>query len=63
MTAHIASLAAAQHNEYEEYDDVYKTFGDVAEREGFIQIAQTFRNIASIQKNSTETDSDIMRSL
>ena len=43
-------LAAAQHNEYEEYDDVYKTFGDVAEREGFMQIAQTFRNIASIEK-------------
>lgn len=43
-------LAAAQHNEYEEYDDVYKTFGDVAEREGFMKIAQTFRNIASIEK-------------
>ena len=43
-------LRAAEHNEYEEYDDVYKTFGDVAEREGFMQIAQTFRNIASIEK-------------
>ena len=43
-------LASAQHNEYEEHDDVYKNFGDVAEQEGFSQIAQTFRNIAAIEK-------------
>ncbi len=43
-------LKAAEHNEYEEHDDVYKSFGDIAEQEGFIQIANTFRNIAKIEK-------------
>ena len=28
-------LYAAQHNEYEEADDVYQSFGDVAKEEGF----------------------------
>ncbi|MCD8037269.1 MAG: rubrerythrin family protein [Clostridiales bacterium] len=43
-------LKAAEHNEYEEYGDVYKNFGDTAEQEGFTQIANTFRNIARIEK-------------
>ncbi|GFI62107.1 rubrerythrin [Clostridiales bacterium] len=43
-------LQAAQHNEYEEHDDVYKSFGEIAEQEGFAQIAQTFKNIATIEK-------------
>ncbi len=43
-------LRASQHNEYEEHDPVYKAFGDVAESEGFFQIAASFRNIAGIEK-------------
>ena len=43
-------LNAAKHNEYEEHDDVYKNFGNIAEEEGFKQIAATFRNIALIEK-------------
>lgn len=27
-------LRTAQHNEYEEHDPVYKTFGDIAKEEG-----------------------------
>lgn len=47
----IASLLrSAEHNEYEEYRDAYKHFGDVAEREGFLQIAASFRDIANIEK-------------
>lgn len=44
-------LNAAKHNEYEEHDDVYKNFGNIAEEEGFKQIAATFRNIALIEKS------------
>ena len=29
-------LRMAQHNEYEEHDDVYKNFGDKAKEEGFL---------------------------
>ena len=43
-------LKSAQHNEYEEYDPVYKSFGDEAEREGFTDVAKSFYNIAKIEK-------------
>ena len=43
-------LKAAQHNEYEEHDPVYKDFGDVAREEGFMQIASSFYSIAGIEK-------------
>ena len=40
----------AQHNEYEEHDDVYKKFGDKAKEEGFDDVARSFYNIAEIEK-------------
>ena len=43
-------LKAAQHNEYEEFDPVYKTFGDKAMEEGFPQVAASFHQIAKIEK-------------
>lgn len=46
----IKLLRSAEHNEYEEYDPVYKEFGDIAEEEGFPKIAATFRAIAKIEK-------------
>ncbi len=46
----ISLLESAHHNEYEEYGDVYKSFAEVAENEGFREVAATFRNIAEIEK-------------
>lgn len=46
----LAQLRAAAHNEYEEADVVYQSFGDVAEKEGFPKIAAAFRMIAEIEK-------------
>ncbi|MBO5955868.1 MAG: rubrerythrin family protein [Clostridia bacterium] len=43
-------LRYVQHNEYEEHDDVYKHFAEVAEDEGFLQVAGLFKNIAAIEK-------------
>lgn len=43
-------LQYAQHNEYEEADDVYIHFANTAENEGFNKVAQDFRNIAKIEK-------------
>ncbi len=43
-------LEMAQHNEYEEHDDVYKHFGDTARSEGFDQVAGSFHMIAEIEK-------------
>jgi len=43
-------LKMAQHNEYEEHDPVYKSFGETAEKEGFGRIAASFFQIAEIEK-------------
>lgn len=43
-------LRAAQHNEYEEHDFVYKAFGDKAMEEGFHAVASSFYGIAAIEK-------------
>lgn len=43
-------LRLAQHNEYEEHDDVYLHFAEKAREEGFQNIAGTFRLIASVEK-------------
>lgn len=47
-------LRMAEHNEFEEHDDVYKHFGDVARQEGFAKIAADFHNIALIEKTHGE---------
>ncbi len=43
-------LSMAQHNEYEEHDDVYKAFGEKAREEGFDRVAAVFQHIAGIEK-------------
>lgn len=43
-------LRFAQHNEYEEFDDVYKNFADKAREEGFLQVAASFDMIAKIEQ-------------
>jgi len=43
-------LKAARHNEYEEYQNVYQKFGEVAKEEGFSKVAASFFMIAEIEK-------------
>ena len=43
-------LKSARHNEYEEYEDVYQHFSEVANKEGFTKVAMDFKNIAEIEK-------------
>lgn len=43
-------LKYAQHNEYEEHDTVYSSFGDIAKEEGFPTIASSFHLIGKIEK-------------
>lgn len=43
-------LKSARHNEYEEYEDVYQHFSEVASQEGYVKVAQDFKNIAEIEK-------------
>ncbi len=46
----VSLLRKAQHNEYEEFDPVYKSFGEIAMQEGFPEIASSFQQIARIEK-------------
>lgn len=46
----VTLLRKAQHNEYEEHDPIYKEFGETAKREGFMEIASSFLQIAEIEK-------------
>ena len=43
-------LDMARHNEYEEHDSVYQSFGQTAKQEGFDRIAASFLQIAEIEK-------------
>ena len=45
----VTNLQSAINGEAEEADDMYPTFGDVAEEEGFPEIARAFRNIAKVE--------------
>lgn len=42
-------LRAAEHNEKEEFENVYQEFGDVAKEEGFLEAASAFYQIAQIE--------------
>lgn len=43
-------LKSARHNEFEEYENVYKQFGDIALDEGFDRVGQVFHMVADIEK-------------
>lgn len=43
-------LEAAKHDEYSEYESVYKDFADIAREEGFGGISATFDMIARVEK-------------
>jgi len=43
------NLKAAASGEYEEWHDLYPAFGQVADEEGFHEIAEVFRKIASVE--------------
>ncbi len=45
----IELLENAVHNETEEYEDVYKSFGEIAEQEGIMDVAGSFKDIANIE--------------
>ncbi|XCP83434.1 rubrerythrin [Roseburia hominis] len=46
----IELLRSAEHNEMEEYEDVYQAFGDEAKAEGFLEAASAFYQIAEVEK-------------
>ena len=49
----IELLESSQHNEFEEADDIYISFGNTAKEEGFFEVASAFFQIAEIEKLHT----------
>jgi rubrerythrin len=50
----LENLKAAADGEQEEWEDLYPTFADDAEEEGFTAIATTYRKIAEVEKHHEE---------
>lgn len=50
----IELLENAAHNEYEEFNNVYKSFAETAEREGNMAVAGSFKDIAKIENTHSE---------
>jgi rubrerythrin len=48
------NLQAAAEGEYEEWSDMYPEFAKIAEEEGFIEIAISFRMVAKVEKEHEE---------
>jgi len=46
----VDNLTAAAAGENEEWTELYPEFADIAEEEGFSDVARTFRNIAKVEK-------------
>jgi rubrerythrin len=46
----VENLLAAAAGENEEWTDLYPAFADIAEEEGFKDVARSFRNIAKVEK-------------
>ncbi|OAA31444.1 rubrerythrin [Kosmotoga arenicorallina S304] len=50
----LENLKAAAAGENEEWSELYPTFADIAEEEGFKDIAETFRQVAKVEKRHEE---------
>lgn len=50
----LSHLKAAAAGEHEEWAVIYTQFGDAAEKEGFMDVAQAFRRIAEVEKHHEE---------
>jgi len=46
-----SNLKAAASGENEEWTELYPTFADIAEQEGFVEIAVAFKKIAEVEKH------------
>lgn len=48
------NLGYAAAGEHEEWSELYSTYADVADKEGYPEIAKTFRNVSQVEKRHEE---------
>ncbi|MBU3111654.1 rubrerythrin [Clostridium lacusfryxellense] len=58
-----ANLLSAANGENEEWTEIYPGFGEVAQKEGFPEIALAFRKIAEVEKHHDERFKALLTSL
>mgnify|MGYP003300625683 CR=1 FL=1 len=59
----IANLEAAAAGEHEEWTEMYKNFADIADEEGFPEIARMYRNIAVAERGHEERYQAFVRNI
>lgn len=59
----LENLKAAVKEEEKEWECLYPAFADIAEKEGFLMVANTFRNIAEIEKHHENKFKKIIKTL
>lgn len=57
------NLAAAAAGEHEEWADLYPAFAEVAEKEGYKEVAQSFRSIATVEKHHEQRYLDLKKNV
>lgn len=50
----VSNLKQAAEGEHEEWTEMYKSFAEIADEEGFTEIAEQFRGVAQIEKEHEE---------
>lgn len=59
----LSLLKDAQHNEMQEFENDYAKFSQIAQEEGFIEIAQKFKMIAEVEKTHSERFGELAKEL
>ncbi len=59
----LQTLRAAQHDEYQEYEEIYKNFANTAREEGFIAVANSFEQISQIEKTHGDRFGDFAQKI
>ena len=57
------NLKAAAEGEHEEYSELYPQFAEVADEEGFPEVAQAFRAIATVEKAHEERYRKLLKNI
>ena len=59
----LTNLKAAAAGEHEEWAELYNHFGDVAEKEGYPDVAAVFHNVATVEKHHEERFNHLAKEL
>ncbi|MDR2909810.1 MAG: rubrerythrin family protein [Bacteroidales bacterium] len=59
----VENLLASAEGEHEEWDLLYPEFAHIADEEGFVKIADAFRNVATVEKRHEERYRKLLKNI